>query len=307
MSSSVEEKLLKLSADFRNWCEKVALVPPAAWTTAGPARASVARAALPANAPLIHAPDHVSGTGTAEPTGNAGEAADEAGFEQQGDILVRYFNQTKDFPWMRMKVAARDRGREVSRFPLTEEGVCAALTCHYMRMHLQGTDGSFFDWIRTPGGISSVMNDQLVYEGYRRGRMGIRLQETAAPDFRGVMGGLLEEAGLRHQLTSPDRDFDTDEFVNSVSAIDPQSGNACLYRLINLDLGDSKHSVGAIIDTERGDYTFIDTNLGVFKTDSIDRFEVILERAADMAYDDVVSFTTLTFLDDRIGLAGMNL
>ncbi len=208
---------------------------------------------------------------------------------------------------MHLKVAARDRGREVSRFPFTEEGVCAALTCHYMRMHAQGTDAGFFDWIKTPAGISSVMNDQLTYEGYRRGRIGTRLQETAAPDFHGVMGGMLEEAGLEHGLTSPDRGFETTEFVSSISEIDPQSDNSCLYKLINLDLGDSKHSVGAIIDSERGIYTFIDTNLGFFKSDSVDRFRSILRRSADLAYDDVVSFTTLTFRDGRIGLAGMNL
>ena len=151
------------------------------------------------------------------------------------------------------------------------------------------------------------MNDQLTYEGYRRGRIGTRLQETAAPDFRSVMGGMLEEAGLKHGSTLPDRDFDTDEFVSSISQIDPQCRNACLYKLINLDLGDSKHSVGAIIDNERGSYTFIDTNLGFFKADAINRFRSVLRRSANLAYDDVVSFTVLTFRDERIGLAGMNL
>ncbi|WP_225768265.1 YopT-type cysteine protease domain-containing protein [Inquilinus sp. Marseille-Q2685] len=294
---------MKLSAEFRDWCEKVTLVPPEAWILASPggrpAKAvpsrTSARSAQPVNGPVLQATD------------NIGETADESGFERHGDLLLKVFNQAEDFPWMPLKVAARNNGREISRFPLTEEGVCAALTCHYMRMHAQGTDGAFFDWIRSPGGISSVMNDQLRYEGYRRGRMGIRLQETAAPDFRGVIGGLLEEAGLGHRLTSPDRDFDTDEFVDLVSEIDPQPDYSCLYRLVNLDLGDSKHSVGAIMDHERGLYTFIDTNLGFFKAESIDRFRAVLRKSANLAYDDVVSFTTLTFLDERVGLAGMNL
>lgn len=312
---SVEEKILKLSAEFRSWCEKVALVPPEAWMRAGPggqvsksipSRESVARSARSADESLIHQADELASTSTEESTDDADEATDESGFTQRNDILMREFNQKKDFPWMQMKVAARQDGEEISRFPFTEEGVCAALTCHYMRMHVQGTDGTFFDWIRTPGGISSVMNDQLTYEGYRRGRIGKRLQESAAADFRGVMGGMLEAAGLGHRVTSADTDFDTDEFVDSVSEIDPQWGDACLYKLINLDLGDSKHSVGAIIDNERGIYTFVDTNLGFFKSDSMRRFRSILRRSSDLQYDEVVSFTVLTFLDERIGLAGMN-
>ena len=158
---SIEENLLKLSADFRNWCEKVTLVPPEAWMLTGlgehasktvPSRTSIARAARSANAPSLHAPDQTPGLSPEQPADNIGEAVDESGFERHDDILVRYFSQAEDFPWMHLKVAARDRGREVSRFPFTEEGVCAALTCHYMRMHAQGADAGFFDWIKTPGG-----------------------------------------------------------------------------------------------------------------------------------------------------------
>jgi hypothetical protein len=289
--------------------------------------------------PLPHdddnAADHLATSDVDEPREDHQQDNGETGtWENHDGLLVRWFNQKSDFPWMHLKVAMPKEDRPALRFPrtqpprpsqltesdpkphlggairrspLTEEGVCASLTCHYMRMHVQGREDGFFDWVRTPKGISSVMNDQLKYEGYRRRRLGIRLQETAAADFDGVMGGLLEDAGLSYEHSTVEN-FVSKDFVLSVSQYDPQLAAVRLYRVIHLKLDDdSRHVVGVVLDIEAGHFTFIDTNIGVFRTTSFERFQQTLFNVARQSYDDVVQFAKLTYSNGMIGIAGMNI
>lgn len=69
-------------------------------------------------------------------------------FTHGADVKVP-FNQAEDFMYMSLDSASRD-------------GVCAAISAHWIRMHSQGQD--FWKWIKSVKGIATVVNTQATKE-----------------------------------------------------------------------------------------------------------------------------------------------
>jgi hypothetical protein len=170
----------------------------------------------------------------------------------------------EEFPWMKSAIGGTTA--------VTKAGCCMAFTVFFFDWYRScgGPDklGGYFKWVQSVKGVTSIMNLQTKYLGWRTHGPGQALTQEGG-GVAMVLGALRRKVENETYSSLGFASIDSPTFPSFLGSLASSvtkdfNGHGCVYKPVYLaSLSGEGHAVGAILDYDNACHLFFDSNHGL--------------------------------------------
>ncbi|WP_347542764.1 YopT-type cysteine protease domain-containing protein [Roseomonas sp. CAU 1739] len=191
----------------------------------------------------------------------------------------------------------------VGNTPMTSPGVCMALTTQLFEYRKNSrSPPDFFKWVRSNDGAQAIMKIQTAYMMSALGTTDPNAQVNMS--FGSVLGAFRRSAEDDMYKSSGFESVDSPFFPSifggfgslAKDVVQRHGTAGCLYKPIYMaKLGGGSHTIGAIVNFDRNNYAFFDSNHGYVAFQQLSSLESFVASVQDEYIEDFTAY----FIDSK--------